>query len=80
MCVVVVVGGWASAGAWRLVRGALLEKTPSEPPAIDQKLMSGAGIKPAWPLLTFMCWRRGRGETSVIATYSGLCPHRPGKD
>lgn len=48
-------GGVASPGAQRLVREALLEKSPSEAPAIDQKLMSGAGIKPAWPLLTFMC-------------------------
>lgn len=71
---VVVVGGVVSPGAQRLVRGALLEKSPSEAPTIDQKLMSGAGIKPAWPLLTFMCWRRRGGNICDRHLLQALSP------
>lgn len=73
-------------GAGRLARG--VGKDPSEAPAIDQKFMSAAGIRPACPLLAFMCWRnRGRmqkngmeeGRTSEIATFSKPCPHGRGR-
>lgn len=62
-------------------------KGPSEAPAIDQKFMSVAGIRPACPLFAFMCSRNKgggaiedameEGRTSEIATYSKRCPRGP---
>lgn len=63
-------------------------KGPSEAPAIDQKIMSVAGIRAACPLLAFMCWRSCRvgwggtqkngmeeGRTYEIATFFKLSPN-----
>lgn len=54
---------------WDAIRGGEagerigVGKGSSEAPVIDQKFMSAAGIRPAWPLLAFMCWRsRGDAE------------------
>lgn len=64
-------------------------KGPSEAPAIDQKFMSAAGIKPACPLLAFMCWtnavdaeeRHGGGEDIWDSHLpQNPCPHGPGRD
>lgn len=65
-------------------RGSGVGKGPSEAPAIDQKFMSAAGIRPACPLLAFMPERQGGeeevewGRTSEIDTLSAPCPHGPG--
>lgn len=63
-------GGVTPSGIWEAGEMSSAGKGPSEAPVIDQKFMSAPGIRPAFPLLAFMCWRgragaqerRGGGE------------------